>query len=238
MLPFVANGKTGTPLQTPFDGLENTVFVDPTVFDTDYLPEEIFVREEFRPVVRFYFECLKFQLQQVLVIVGPTGSGKTLAARYYGREAIRYAERKDLSFRLVYLNCREIASPYVFWQQLVGSLTITPPKGLSISDLIERFAYAVSGCRHVVIVLDEAEKLFSTLGQDKANSILYVLARLRGNRQLESTISLILISNNVHLLDLLEAPVRSSLNVRTLTLGSYSALELTEIYSRTARKRG
>jgi len=229
MSPSAVTAETGTPFRTPFDGLENTVFQDPSVFDTDYIPEDIFIRQEFQPVVRFYFDCLRFQLQQALVIVGPTGSGKTLAARFYGREAIRYADRKDISFRLVYINCREIASTYSFWQQLLGNLDHITPKGLSISDLIERFASAVYDCRHLVIVLDEAEKLFSTLGQDKANSVLYVLTRLRGNRQLDSTISVILISNNVHLLDLLEAPVRSSLNVRTLALGSYSALELNEI---------
>jgi len=44
------------------------VFTDLSVFDTDYIPEEIFVRREFQPVVRFYFDCLKFQLQQALII--------------------------------------------------------------------------------------------------------------------------------------------------------------------------
>ena len=237
MTEGAAGAKTDTPLQTAFADLaRRTVFTNPSVFGTDYIPEEIFVRREFQPVVRFYFDCLKFQLQQALVIVGPTGSGKTLAARYYGREAIRYAEQKDVSFRLAYLNCREIASPYVFWQQLLANLDAITPKGLSISDLIEKFARAVDGSRHLVLVIDEIEKMFTTLGGEKANDILYVLARLSGNRRLESAVSLILISNNVHLLDLLEPPVRSSLNVRTLTLGSYSALELVEILDDRATK--
>ena len=86
MVGSTKSGERDTPRRTSFADLERrTVFTDLSVFDTDYIPEEIFVRREFQPVVRFYFDCLKFQLQQALVIVGATGSGKTLAARYYAR---------------------------------------------------------------------------------------------------------------------------------------------------------
>ena len=115
MIQDTTSAENDTPLQTAFTDLERaTVFTDLSVFDTDYIPEEIFVRREFQPIVRFYFDCLKFQLQQALVLVGPMGSGKTLAARYYGRAAVQHARQHHLSFRLIYLNCREIASPYAF----------------------------------------------------------------------------------------------------------------------------
>jgi len=226
-----------TPDQTPFKDLEKrTIFKNLSVFDTDYIPDEIFVRREFQPVVRFYFDCLKFVLQQALVIIGPTGSGKTLAARYYGREALQYAAKRGISLKIVYINSREIASPYVFWQEILRNFDLVTPKGLSISDLVQRFIEVSRGARHVVIILDEVEKLFTTLGHDKANNILYILSRLRSNHNLETAISMILVSNNAHLVDSLESPVRSSLNVQTLAIGSYSPDELTGILENRAGK--
>ena len=229
--------EIGTPHQKPFGDLDKaSVFTDLSVFDTDYIPEDIFVRKEFGPVIRFYYECLRFQLQQALVIVGSTGSGKTLASRYYGRRATEYAATERIPFRQTYVNCREVASPYAFWQELLATLGCIATKGLSTSDLIARLAKGIDGSRHVVLTLDEIEKLFATLGRDKANDILYVLARLRANRELKTAVSLMLISNNTHLMELLETPVRSSLNVRSLTIGSYSPAELEGILRNRARR--
>ena len=86
-----------TPQRTLFRDLEKrSIFTDLSVFDTDYIPDRIFVRKEFDPIVRFYFDALKFSLQQTMVVVGPSGSGKTLACRYYGAEAIRYAQKEQI----------------------------------------------------------------------------------------------------------------------------------------------
>jgi len=78
-------------------------------------------------------------------MIGPSGSGKTLGARYYGTKALEYAEAKGIPFSVVYLNCREIASRYAFWQLLLAELGTHVPKGFSISDLVGRFAQEASG---------------------------------------------------------------------------------------------
>lgn len=61
--------------------------------------KEIFMRGEFAPIIRFYFDSVKSQLQQCLLVIGPTGSGKTLACRYYGKEAEAYAKARKTRFR-------------------------------------------------------------------------------------------------------------------------------------------
>jgi len=221
-----------TPQRTLFQDLaKRSVFTDLSVFDTDYIPARIFVRREFDPIIRFYFDALKFSLQQTMIVVGPSGSGKTLACRYYAAEARRYADKQRIPFGSAYVNCREIAAPYVFWQLLLRQLDKPAPKGLSITDLLTRLAEALSGRRHVVIILDELEKLFASLGGERANDILYSLARLRANRDLNTSISPICISNSAHLPNQLDGPVRSSLNAANLAIGPYDANDLAGILS-------
>lgn len=221
------SAKNNTPYKNLFRELEKrSVFTDLSVFDTDYIPDHIFVRQEFDPIVRFYFDAIKFSLPQTMIIVGPSGSGKTLACRFYAAEAIRHAEKERIALSSAYINCREIAAPYVFWQLLLEQFNAPAPKGLSITDLLTKLAQAVSDCRHIVVVLDELEKLFVRVGNERANDILYSLTRLRANRNLDVAISTIFISNNAHLLDLFDGPLKSSLNLTKLAIGPYGADEL------------
>jgi len=229
--------ESDTPKAKSFTDLESkTIFTEMKVFDTEYLPKEILVRQEFDHVVRFYFDCMKFKLQQSLIIVGPTGSGKTLAARYYGDEAIKYASEKKIDFRVAYVNCREVPSLYAFWQLLLSSLDKPISTGFPLLKLVDEFVAAIEQYHHVVVILDEVEKLPSTLGRAKANDILYLLTRLKSSRGCETAISTILITNHAHVMDFLDAPVRSSLNSRSLVLGNYDAKELAGILCDRAKK--
>jgi len=89
--------KRDPPPQNSFAQLESrNIFTHPEVFNSDYIPEHILFRREFDDVIRLYFQCVKFKLQQALIIIGPTGSGKTLAARYYGKNAKVYADQNDV----------------------------------------------------------------------------------------------------------------------------------------------
>ena len=231
-----ASAKSDTPRRILFRELEKrSVFTDLSVFDTDYIPERIFVRKEFDPIIRFYFEALKSSLQQTMIVVGPSGSGKTLACRYYASEALGYAEKQRVPLASAYGNCRGTTAPYVLWQDLLRQFDAPAPKGLSVTDLIVKLAEAVSGRRHVIIILDELEKLFANLGSERANDILYGLARLRANQDLDTAISTIFISNNVHLPDMFDGPVRSSLNATNLAIGPYDAQELAGILVGRAR---
>jgi len=230
------SAESDTPQQNLFGELDHSsVFTNKSVFDTDYIPRHIFVRNEFTPIVRFYFDALKFQLQQTMILIGPSGSGKTLACRFYAEEALEYAQEKGIILSCAYVNCREIGAPYVFWQLVLGQLNSPAPKGLSITDLLTRFAQALVGRRHLVVVLDEVEKLFARIGHEPTNDILYNLARLRANRNFDTAISTILISNNVHLPNFFDGPVRSSLNSSHLVIGPYGADELNGILTDRAK---
>ena len=225
-----------TPKRSPYGTLDqSSVFTNKSVFDTDYIPDHIFVRKEFDPIIRFYFDALKFTLQQTMIIIGPSGSGKTLACRYYGAEALRYAQDKEIPLSYIYVNCREIGAPYAFWQLLLEQLKAPAPKGLSLTDLLSRLAKALHGRRHVVVVLDELDKLFARIGAGPTNDILYNLARLRANRDLETAMSSILIANSARLPDRFDAPVKSSLNATNLVIGAYGADELADILSDRAK---
>ena len=232
--PESAEGDT--PNRTPFPELDkHVIFTNKSVFDTDYIPDHIFVRKEFDPIVRFYFDAIKFQLQQTMIIVGPSGSGKTLACRYYGKEALCYAREKEMPLSYIYVNCREIGAPYAFWQTFLDQLKAPAPKGLSLTDLLTRLAKAIESRRHVVVVLDELEKLFSRIGNGPANDILYNLARLRANRDLDTALSSIFITNHAHLIDMFDAPVKSSLNTTRLVIGAYGTDELAGILTDRAK---
>ncbi len=212
------------------------IFQDLSVFDTEYIPDDILIRKEFDPITRFYFDCLKFKLQQALVIVGPTGSGKTLASRFYARQAIIYATEKQIDFATLYVNCREIGSVYGFWELLLAHLNQRTKKGLAISNLMDQFIGAIEDKHHVVLILDEMEKLYTTITPERVNNILYVLARAKGNRLLEASISTIMVSNNAHLTDYFDAPVNSSLNAKNIVIGNYDANDLAVILRNRAKQ--
>lgn len=231
------SGESATPYRTLFEEMESQlIFQDLSVFDTEYIPDNILIRKEFDPITRFYFDCLKFKLQQALIIVGPTGSGKTLASRYYARQAAAYAGEKEIEYSTLYLNCREIGSVYGFWELLLTQLNRRTKKGLAISNLVDQFASAIAGKHHVVLILDEMEKLYTTIAPERVNDILYVLARIKGNRALSASISMIMISNNAHLTDYFDAPVSSSLNAKHIVIGNYDASDLGAILRNRAEK--
>jgi cell division control protein 6 len=224
------SAESARPYRTLFAALERQlIFQDLSVFDTEYIPEQILIRKEFDPIIRFYFDCLSFKLQQALIIVGPTGSGKTLASRYYSRQAQGYAQEKGVAFTTIYVNCREIGSLYGFWELLLATLDRRTKKGLAISNLVDRFLEAIAKKHHVVLILDEMEKLYTTIAPERVNDLLYLLTRAKGNRSLAVSISLVLISNNAHLTDYFDAPVKSSLNAKHIVIGNYDARELAEI---------
>ena len=230
-------GESGTPKSKRFKDLESkTIFTNMKVFDTEYVPREILVRKEFDDVIRFYFDCVRFKLQQSVVIVGPTGCGKTLAARYYGDQATAYASDKKIDFRVAYVNCREVPSLYAFWQLLLASLGRQISTGFPLLKLVDEFVTVIQRYHHVVVILDEVEKLPSTLGRGKANDILYLLTRLKSSRGCETAVSTILITNHAHVMDFLDAPVRSSLNHRSLVLGNYDAKELAGILAERVKR--
>jgi len=204
------------------------IFQSKNIFDTDFIPEVIIERPDFQMVIDFFDNCLRYELQGNLIIIGPSGSGKTLSVRFYGQEAERYAKDKGIDFKLIYLNCREIMSPYFFYQALLRQFGEKVPKGYGTSELVEMFINHIRDSRHVVLVLDEFDKLYST-SQEKANDIVYMLSRIKSNRDLGVAISTIMISNNVHLSENFDTPVQSSLNSKILHLGAYNAEELYHI---------
>ena len=226
----VTESVTGDPpSRTLFDEVDSrTLFREKKVFNTDYIPEQIFSREEFRHIIQFYYDALKFQLQQHVLVLGPSGVGKTMGSKYYGRQAIQYARDKGIDFSALYLNCRDISSPYAFWQSLLKDLDVRAPKGLGISDLVNRFVEAIEDQHHVVLILDEADKLYTAFGE-RGNDLLYTLTRARSSRDLDTAISLILTANNTHLEEQFDGALRSSMNLNRFALGQYDAGQICQI---------
>jgi len=207
---------------------KQTLFIDKSVFNSGFIPASIFVRDEFSNIYEFYYDCLKYQLQQQLILLGPSGVGKTMASKYYGSLAIRYAKENNIDFSVIYINCRDVSSPYLFWQTVLSNLDHKAPKGLGITDLLDKFAHTIKDQYHVVIILDELEKLLTALG-DKGNDIMYTLIRIKSNRDMKAAISLILISNNAHLEQMFDGPISSSMNTKRVVFGRYSADEIYQI---------
>ena len=234
-LPIVVSAEvtesvTGdTPSRTPFDAVDSrTFFREKKVFNADYIPERIFSKEEFKHIIQFYYDALKFQLQQHMLVLGPSGVGKTMGCKYYGRLAIQYARDHGIDFSALYLNCRDISSPYAFWRSLLSDLDIRAPKGLGISDLVDRFVEAIEHQHHVVLILDEADKLYTGFGE-RGNDVLYTLTRAKSSRDLDTAISLILTANNTHIEEHFDGPVKSSMNLKRFALGQYDAEQIYQI---------
>ncbi|MFW6173780.1 MAG: Cdc6/Cdc18 family protein, partial [Elusimicrobiota bacterium] len=213
-----------------FEARAKKIFKDKNAFNLNYIPEHILVRKEFDKVINFFDDCLHYQLPQDLIIVGPAGVGKTLATEFYSKAAKSYAKR-GIDFHYFYINCREIKNPYTFYQFLLSQLGFQIKRGFGIDELTRKFIEKTKGYRHLVLAIDEIDKLFA-FSADRANDILYVITRIKNS----STISTVMISNNTKLMEMFDPSVNSSLNPILLSLSPYTPEELYEILEYRAEK--
>lgn len=208
------------------------IFKDREVLRHDYLPGRLPHREEqIRQLGEKVAPLLKGARSSNIFIYGQTGTGKTAVVKYVLSRLEHKAKEFNAPIRLCYVNCRLAGSEYRAFASMCQTLGVQVPfTGLSVGEVFDRFKTGLdlSGVVFIVI-LDEADALIKTRG----DGLLYELTRM--NEVLKkSKVTLVGISNDLRLKELLDPRVLSSLSEEEMVFRPYDAGELRTILAERA----
>lgn len=203
------------------------IFTDKIFFRLNYIPEKVYECEEMDKVAKFFADFLDYNVSDDIFLVGPSGTGKTLSALYLVKELF------DLSTQKIgksYVNCRTNSTEYGAIQQIAFDLGVKlPARGLGTSEGYKRTFESIKDYDRILIILDEVEKL-----KDLTN-IVYAFTRGNEVFGVDVPISLIFITNNIHIFQRLDVPTKSSLHLHSVVFDRYNADELYKILVDRAR---
>jgi cell division control protein 6 len=208
------------------------IFKDREVLRHDYLPGRLPHREEqIRQLGEKVAPLLKGARSSNIFIYGQTGTGKTAVVKYVLSRLEYKAKEFNAPIRLCYVNCRLAGSEYRAFASMCQTLGVQVPfTGLSVGEVFDRFKTGLdlSGVVFMVI-LDEADALIKARG----DGLLYELTRM--NEVLKkSKVTLVGISNDLRLKELLDPRVLSSLSEEEMVFRPYDAGELRTILAERA----
>lgn len=158
------------------------------------------------------------------VVIGHVGTGKTVLTRRFGEDVIRELEGvRKMTFS--HVNCRNHPSTNQVLQQIALSLDSRhPERGFSSGEIIQTIRRNIrSRGLHMILVLDEVDVLIRRDNSD----LIYKLLRIDENQGGQGTISLILVSQDLSLMGMMEPAIISRLgesNVLKLEPYDYNGL--------------
>ena len=166
-----------------------------------------------------------------IMIYGLTGTGKTAVISYIGKE-IKKEDPEEKHISYLYVNCEIVDTSYGILFNIASQFITNieqkiPFTGWSFEKLYEEFCEQIKISNHIfIIVLDEIDHLISKKGDE----VLYHLSKINENLQnSNSKVSIIGISNNMKLLELLEPKARSRLGGESIIFPPYNREELEDI---------
>lgn len=208
------------------------IFKDREVLRHDYLPGRLPHREEqIRQLGEKVAPLLKGARSSNIFIYGKTGTGKTAVVKYVLSRLEYKAKEFNAPIRLCYINCRLAGSEYRAFASMCQTLGVQVPfTGLSVGEVFDRFKAGLdlSGVVFMVI-LDEADALIKRRG----DGLLYELTRMNEILK-KSKVTLVAISNDLRLKELLDPRVLSSLSEEEMVFRPYDAGELRTILAERA----
>lgn len=208
------------------------IFKDREVLRHDYLPGRLPHREEqIRQLGEKVAPLLKGARSSNIFIYGKTGTGKTAVVKYVLSRLEYKAKEFNAPIRLCYINCRLAGSEYRAFASMCQTLGVQVPfTGLSVGEVFDRFKAGLdlSGVVFMVI-LDEADALIKRHG----DGLLYELTRMNEILK-KSKVTLVAISNDLRLKELLDPRVLSSLSEEEMVFRPYDAGELRTILAERA----
>jgi len=188
------------------------------VFDFNYVPEQPVERPEMDQITQAVIKYERSRIPTNIFAFGSRGCGKTVTLRYVAR--LFQESRGDV--RLLYVNAREHNTSFKMLAHLLG----VTPRGLSLSELFERFRAAFQS--PTVLVLDEIDFISD---KDRDKEILYLASRC------PESYMLILLANNPKFIAEIDVRTRSSLHPVPLHFRNYDA-ELIFMILRQRAERG
>ncbi|MGC8992632.1 MAG: Cdc6/Cdc18 family protein [Thermoplasmata archaeon] len=204
--------------------IENSEEYNMSYFEPSYVPDRIIHREEEIDIIMKNLSLIfKKMVPKNMFIFGKTGTGKTAVIKFIGRALESYQKEK---IRFVYLNCQINDNSYSLLYSLGKSAGAEIPiTGWSMDRLFNVVKDAVElYSAYFIIVLDEIDRYIKKNGDD----ILYSLSLMNSELK-NSKIIIIGITNDVTIIENLDARVKSRLNEEKVVFPPYNQNEIYDI---------
>lgn len=136
------------------------------------------------------------------------------------------AGRRGVAVRVVYVNARKDDTGYRVLTQVGRQLDLQLPfTGLSVSEVYSRIVDHVDKEEETIVIsIDEIDNLV----KDNSSNLLYKVARINSDLA-KAQVSLIGITNDARMLEILDPRVRSSLGEEELVFAPYDSEQLRDI---------
>jgi cell division control protein 6 len=201
--------------------IEQSIFLNESVFYPEYLPENIYSREKELKELTFSLKNLVLNKKaNNFLIHGPPGTGKTLVSNFVLNELSEYS----LKAKYIYINCIQDNTRFSVLSKIVAFFGgIMPRRGLAIDELWTRIKELFSKSTFSpVIILDEVDKL----NNKDLSALLYDLSRFSYNNKY---FTLLLVTNNKSFILNLDLRTQSSLFLQDLEFKKYTSQDLKKI---------
>lgn len=202
---------------------------------THHIPDEIFHRDEYIQKINtnVFQPPLNGNEPENMFIYGGPGTGKTMTVKKLYRDA-KSLETEDSydSGRCVYINCKKMSTPNqaakAIQNELTGSSMSKKPLHTRLQTI---FNYVDENDVHLIVILDEVDRLFGTQKDNEAaDNFIYSLVRAREQGDiLNGSISLVCISNRMDTKQLLQEGTVSSFSHNWLKFDQYDEDQLHDI---------
>ncbi len=175
------------------------------MFDIDYKPDKILIRNELKKVIDDFIDYAKLGIKQNIIIYGSRGSGKTLSAFLTAKGL-----NDNYSIPFYYVNAREIPTDI----KIYGYVSGVKIRGLSLDEAREKFDKKLKG--KALIIIDEADFL-------KGSDALYHITRYTGANLM------LLTQKPLWYRNMEDESVKSSMQPDQVYFRDYNADEMREI---------
>ena len=208
------------------------MFKDESKLDINYIPQKLPHREtQHRLLMEFFNFILRCpeKMAQRVILTGDVGTGKTALAQHFGANLTSEANKRNIKFRYVHLNCREYRGS--LQPILHRAVTIFrpnyPARGYGAEEVLSTLMQVLDEENaHMILALDEFDSLIEKEGSDA----VYKLTRLQEMRQGKpQRLSFIFIMRNLDAVAQLDESARSTLQRSIISLERYGIPQLVDI---------
>ncbi len=195
----------------------------------DYIPNRLPHRDNELKLLKTFFSGVisgSSMISTRVIITGSVGTGKSALVKLFGSRAVEEARRNGVDLRFLYVNCRISKSTFLILSKLVEQLRARiGTRGFSNEELFHRILnYLELKNSYAIVALDEIDLLIS-----RREDVLYLLSRIGEERVKLPRISIILVTRNPEIFEILDESTRSSLLGNVIHLREYDSKELYDI---------
>ena len=209
-----------------------SLFKDESKLDINYIPQNLPHREkELRLLTEFFSFILRCpeRMAQRVILTGDVGTGKTALAQRFGADLTSGANKRNIKFRYLHINCREFRGSLtpILARAVISFSPTYPVRGYSAEEILNGLLQILDDVQiSLILVLDEFDSLIEKEGSDA----VYKLTRVQEMRQGKpQRLSFIFIMRDLKVIEKLDESAKSTLQRSIIRLERYGKPQLADI---------